>query len=90
MKVIEPKVEILTPINGEEILKHLEKVGRICYKSEDKIAGDSYEKFIGNIIKRGHESIVEHFNITVKFTTDRGVSTVPEAMRSRLLAHDAN
>ena len=85
MKIIEPKVEILTPINGEEILKHLEKVGRICYKSEDKIADDSYEKFIGNIIKRGHESIVEHFNITVKFTTDRGVSH--EIVRHRIASY---
>ena len=85
MKIIEPKVEILTPINGEEILKHLEKVGRICYKSEDKIADGSYEKFIGNIIKRGHESIVEHFNITVKFTTDRGVSH--EIVRHRIASY---
>ena len=85
MKIIEPKVEILTPINGEEILKHLEKVGRICYKSEDKIADDSYEKFIGNIIKRGHESIVEHFNITVKFTTDRGISH--EIVRHRIASY---
>ena len=85
MKIIEPKVEILTPINGEEILKHLEKVGRICYKSEDKIDDGSYEKFIGNIIKRGHESIVEHFNITVKFTTDRGVSH--EIVRHRIASY---
>ena len=37
MRVVEPKVEIITPINGEEIIKHLEQVGRVCYKSEDKI-----------------------------------------------------
>lgn len=85
MKIIEPKVEIITPINGEEILKHLEKVGRICYKSEDKIADESYEKFIGNIIKRGHEAVIEHFNITVKFTTDRGISH--EIVRHRIASY---
>ena len=74
MKIIEPKVEIITPINGEGILKHIEKVGRVCYKSESNIDDSSAEKFVSGIIKRGHEAVIEHFNITVKFTTDRGVS----------------
>ena len=74
MRIVEPKVEIITPINGEEILKHIEKVGRVCYKSESNIDDSSAEKFVSGIIKRGHEAVIEHFNITVKFTTDRGVS----------------
>ena len=74
MKIIEPKVEIITPINGEEILEHIEKVGRVWYKSESNIDDTSAEKFVSAIIKRGHEAVIEHSNITVKFTTDRGVS----------------
>lgn len=44
MKIIEPSVEILTPIDSEAILKMLEAVGRTCYKSEDKIQESSAEK----------------------------------------------
>ena len=73
MKIIEPSVEILTPINGEEILKHIEKCGRVCYKSEANITDDSAANFVLNIIKRGHESVLEHSSITVKFIVDRGV-----------------
>lgn len=85
MKIIEPKVEIITPINGDEILKHIEKVGRVCYKSESKIDDDSAEKFVSSIIKRGHEAVIEHFNITVKFITDRGISH--EIVRHRIASY---
>ena len=74
MRIIEPKVEIITPIDGKEILRHVEQVGRVCYKSEDKITEESAEKFVAGIIKSGHEAVIEHFNITVKFITDRGIS----------------
>lgn len=74
MRIVEPKVEIITELNGNEILKHLEKAGRVSYKSENKITKDSAKNFIPAIIKSGHESVIEHFNITVKFTTDRGIS----------------
>ena len=85
MKIIEPSVEIITLINGEEIIKHLEKVGRVCYKSEDKISDESAKKFISGIVKRGHEAVIEHFNITVKFVTDRGISH--EIVRHRIASY---
>lgn len=85
MKIIKPSVEIITPIDGEAILKHIEQCGRVCYKSEDKITDDSAKKFIENIIKRGHEAVLEHFNITVKFICDRGVSH--EIVRHRLASY---
>lgn len=85
MKIIQPNVEILSPIDGEAILKHIEQCGRVCYKSEDKITEDSAEKFIANIIKRGHEAVLEHFNITVKFICDRGVSH--EIVRHRVASY---
>lgn len=85
MRIVEPKVEIITLVNGNEILKHLEKVGRVCYKSENLIADESAEKFIVGIIKRGHESVIEHFNITVKFTTDRGITH--EIVRHRIASY---
>lgn len=85
MKIIEPSVEILTPIDGEAILKMLEAVGRTCYKSEDKIQESSAEKFISGIVKRGHEAVIEHYNITVKFICDRGVTH--EIVRHRLASY---
>lgn len=74
MQIINPSYEILTPINGVEILKFLEKIGRGCYKSEEKITDNSYIPFITNIVNRGHHAMLEHFSISVKFICDRGVS----------------
>lgn len=85
MKIVEPEVEIITPIDSNKILKHIEKVGRVCYKSEDKITNESAKGFVEGIIKRGHESVLEHFNITVKFITDRGVSH--EIVRHRIASY---
>ena len=85
MKIIKPGVELITPINEQEILKHLELCGRVCYKSEDKIAEGSAEKFIGNIIRRDHLAVVEHYSFTVKFICDRGVSH--EIVRHRMASY---
>ena len=60
MRVIKPSYEIETPLNGIEILKHLEKTGRTCYKSEDKITPDSAKSFAERMIKSGHHSVIEH------------------------------
>lgn len=86
MKIIKPSVEIISPLDGEAILKHLELCGRVCYKSEGKITDDSAEPFIANtIIKRGHEAVLEHYSFTVRFICDRGVSH--EIVRHRLASY---
>jgi thymidylate synthase (FAD) len=82
MKLIKPYTEILTPINGLEILKTLEKIARTCYKSEDRITDDSCTNLVKNLIIRGHEAMIEFFDITVKFICDRGVSH--ELVRHRI------
>jgi thymidylate synthase (FAD) len=82
MKLIKPSYEILTPINGDEILKTIEKVARTCYKSEDKITEDSAKTLVKSLISRGHEAMIEFFDITVKFICDRGVSH--ELVRHRI------
>lgn len=82
MNIISPAFKIITPIDGIEILKTLEEVGRTCYKSEDKITDDSCNKFVQNIIDRGHKAVIEHYNITVKLINDRGVSH--EEVRHRI------
>ena len=85
MKIIEPAFEIIDEINGEELLKKIEKAGRVCYKSEGKITKDSAGKFIQNIIKSGHESVIEHEKVTVKIICDRGVSH--EIVRHRIASY---
>ena len=40
--------------------RKIEYAGRVCYKSQDKISDDSYERFIKGIINRGHTSVLEH------------------------------
>ena len=85
MKIIKPSVEILTPMDGVSILKHIELCGRVCYKSEGKITDWSAEKFVANLINRGHEAVLEHFDITVKFICDRGVSH--EIVRHRMASY---
>ena len=82
MRIIEPSYEILTPIDGEEILKTIEKVARTCYKSEEKIAEGTAAKMVNNLISNGHEAMIEFFDITVKFIHNRGFSH--EMVRHRL------
>lgn len=85
MKIIKPSVTIMTPIDGMDILRRIEWIGRTCYKSELKMTEDSAIGFIGNILERGHESVLEHASITVKFICDRGVSH--EIVRHRLASY---
>jgi thymidylate synthase (FAD) len=85
MKVIKPCVEFAQPVNGNEILHHLERCGRVCYKSEGKIGDGTAEKFLAGIIKRGHEAVLEHASFTVRFVCDRGVSH--EIVRHRLASY---
>ena len=85
MRIIEPSFEILDEINGEELLKKIEKIGRVCYKSESKITQDSASKFIANIIKSGHESVIEHEKISVRIICDRGVTH--EIVRHRIASY---
>lgn len=68
MKLIRPSVEIMEQEPGNTgLFRHIERCGRTCYKSEDKITEDSAEKFVGMIINRGHTAMVEHGTVYLKF-----------------------
>ena len=77
MITIQPEIKILSTESYEDMLRRIEKIGRVCYKSEERIGEGTAEKFIAGIIKRGHESVIEHGSITVKVTCDRGVTHPP-------------
>lgn len=85
MKIIEPSFTIEDDIRAEEILKKIEKAGRVCYKSEDLMTGESAGNFIKRIIAQGHESVLEHEKITVKIVCDRGVTH--EIIRHRIASY---
>ena len=80
MKIIEQSYEILSL--PDELLQTIERAGRTCYKSEDKITSDSAKKFVRMLVNRGHHAMTEFGDIIVKFVTNRGVSH--ELVRHRL------
>lgn len=85
VEIVCPGHEFIDDIDGEAILKKLERCGRVAYKSEDKTTPDSARKFVKSLIERGHESVIEHVSITVKLICDRGVTH--ELVRHRLVAY---
>ena len=86
MKIIKAGYEIMTALStgGIAELKFIEQVGRTCYKSEDKITedGESAKRFVKMLIEKGHEAMLEHSILTVRFIVDRGISH--EIVRHRI------
>lgn len=74
MRVIEPSFEYLDPVSWSSIMRKIERCGRVCYKSEDRITANSDVKFIHTIVDSGHHSVLEHAIITIVATVNRGVS----------------
>lgn len=61
MKLCKPLFEIWEQSAGlEGVYKQIEKVGRVCYKSEDKITENSAKPFVDRMIKSGHGAMLEH------------------------------
>ncbi len=85
MKIIKPSIEIIDMDSYESILKKIEKIGRVCYKSEERITEDSAKKFIRNLLTRQHESVIEHESVTVRMICDRGVTH--EIVRHRIASY---
>lgn len=85
MILVRPSFQILDDLDSDRIYKSIERAGRTCYKSEDKITEDSAEKFIQMILKRGHESVIEHEKVSVRVVCDRGVSH--EIVRHRIASY---
>lgn len=84
MRVIQPAVYV-EKVDHLAILQKIERAGRVCYKSEDKITEDTHKNFIKMVIKNGHHSVLEHHVVTARFVVDRGVSH--EIVRHRIAAY---
>jgi len=85
MEIIEQSVELLSEIDSENIYKQIELFGRNCYKSEEFIKDKSSEQFIKMLLKRNHLSVFEHFIISFRIITDRGISH--ELVRHRIASY---
>lgn len=78
MKIIEPSATLIDEINPAEILRKLEVCGRVSHQSEPR--EDSPEEFVRMLIKRGHESVLEHVSLTFHIICNR-------AMQNALVRH---
>jgi len=72
MKIIEPKAELFDFVDTEATMKKLEACGRVSHQSEAR--ENSADNFVRMLIKRGHESVLEHVSLTFRIICDRGVS----------------
>ncbi len=83
MKLIKPSIEFIwmTP----QPLKTIERAGRTCYKSEEKISDNSAELFVQKLLDRGHDAMIEHASASYRVVCDRGVTH--EIVRHRLFSY---
>ena len=70
MKALQAAATIIDIDFGKNVLEKIELVGRTCYKSENKITDDSAEKFVSNLIKSGHEAMLEHASFCFELPHD--------------------
>lgn len=84
MKRVRPQIIITDHLYPNEIRKKIEMAGRTCYQSNDDRKTDT-NKFISNLIKRGHTSVLEHVSLSFRVITDRGISH--ELVRHRIASY---
>lgn len=77
MKLVETSAELLPFISGEDgIYKMIERAGRTCYKSTDKMTDDSAKPFVERMIKSGHTAMLEHGTVylAIPYTDEEALS----------------
>lgn len=85
MNVIRPSAHFEGHPIGTEMLRVIEEAGRTCYKSEGRMKEGTAEDFVRMLIRRGHESVLEHVSLRARFIVDRGVSH--ELVRHRVASY---
>lgn len=89
MKIIEPSATLVGEINPEEILKKIERCGRVSRQSGGRPlntygAKKRTKNFMRMLIERGHESVLEHVSLTFRIICDRAI--MAELTRHRIAA----
>lgn len=69
MKIVKAGHEHISQL-GVTPYQFIERIGRICYKSEDKITEDSAVKFVKGLVSRGHTAMIEHFWVHLSYSGD--------------------
>jgi len=88
VKIVDPSAELIECTGGSygAMLELIGLAAVNCYKEESALdEAGSYERVCKSIIRRGHESVLEHASITVRIICDRGVSH--ELVRHRIGAY---
>lgn len=88
MNIVKAEYQILFPHLPEDVdrmLSRMEWIGRVCYKSEDRITEDSKLTFIKMLRGKGHTAMLEHSHLQVHFITDRGITH--EIVRHRIASY---
>jgi thymidylate synthase (FAD) len=67
------------------VLEHVERCGRVCYKSEDRITPTSAARFVETICRDRHESVLEHVSLTAIIVCSRSCSH--QLVRHRIAAY---
>lgn len=79
MRLIKSSYEIWQQPSGlEGVYKQIERVGRVCYRSEDKITEDSAKPFVDRMIKSGHGAMLEHGTVYLYYKVDKPSTMVKE------------
>lgn len=73
------EVELLAVTPDAE--KLIERAGRTCYMSQDRISAESTSKFLRMLVSRGHLSVLEHAYATFR------VSGISRAATHQLVRH---
>lgn len=81
MRIVEPRATLL---EEKDIFKKIELAGRVCYKSEDRITDNSYEKFIKFLINRKHYSVLEHSDFSIE-TTENLKDLIPQQLKGHFV-----
>ena len=63
MKVVKQSASV---IKGLSPMEHIERIGRICYKSEDKIAEGTAAKFVNAMYTSKHHAMLEHYRFIME------------------------
>ena len=82
MKIIKSEVSIIKQEPGiEGLFKHIEKIGRLAYKSSDKITEDSWKKFCQMLYNRGHWAVFDSGTVYLK--VPRGISFLGDLLTNQ-------
>ncbi len=91
MKIIESKVEIWEQPKGiEGIYKQIERAGRVCYKSEERITKGSAKPFVERMIASKHYAMLEHGTVYLSIPYNDKTELLIDELLGNRFTHKAH